>query len=590
MAGERLRASGTIVGLAWRRDRRLTVVVGGLAVLDALLPLAAAVLTGVLIDRATAPGGDLVAPLVAFALVHVLPIGEARWRTSDLLGTRVGDVLDQRVMRSLLDPPGLAHLLDPEVQDEAARAATFWNSSILEGITNVAVTRATGYGAAVLLVVTGHGAIAVLLAVAWFLAGRWSWDRARRTLDVHFDKIPDVRRAEYARDLAYRPDAAKELRTFGIGGWVVDRFVDSWTRAMSDVWRDRRRGVLPSAAISLLVAGAYVVALLVLVDRALTGSITPAELAVAVQAALAVVNVGAVPYGHYEMEYGLRTVPANARLRELTSAPRFELPGTATPPSSASSAGVGLVLDDVWFTYPGREQPVLRGVSVAVPAGSSLAIVGENGAGKTTLVKLLCRYFDPDRGQILVDGVDLATLDARAWQERVAGLFQDFIRYPLSARDNVGLGGGLTDNQLDEVASRAALAGLVNQWPSGWDTVLSRGQTDGIDLSGGEWQRVALARALVAVRSGAALLVLDEPTAHLDAKAEADLYDRFLDLSAGATSVVISHRFSTVRRADRIVVLADGVVVESGTHDELVAVDGRYAAMFRSQASRFHDA
>jgi ATP-binding cassette subfamily B protein len=587
VAGSRLRASATIVSVAWRRDPRLTVVVGALAVLDALLPLGAAVLTGVLVARSADPDASLALPLLGFALLNTLPIGEARWRTSDVLGQRVGDVLDQRVMRALLDPPGLGHLLDPEVQDETARAVTFWNSSILEGITNVAVTRATGYGALAILVVSGHVVIAVALGAVWYVAGRWSWDRARRTLDVHFDKIPDVRRAEYARDLAFRPSAAKELRTFGIGGWVVDRFVESWTRAMTDLWRDRRRGVGPSVAIAAAVGLAYLATLFVLVDEARRGAISVAELAVAVQAALAAVNVGAVPYGHYEMEYGLRTVPANERLRELVAQPRFALRGDRQPPPRAAAH---LVLEDVTFSYPGRDHPVLRGVSLEVPAGSSLAVVGENGAGKTTLVKLLCRYFDPDEGRILVDGIPLSTIDAHGWQARVAGLFQDFVRYPLTARDNVALGSGLDDAQLDAAAERAGMRDLVDRWPRRWDTVLSRSHADGIDLSGGEWQRVALARALVAVRNGASLLILDEPTAHLDARAEADLYDRFLDVSAGATSIVISHRFSTVRHADRIVVLHEGRVVESGTHDELVALDGTYAAMFRTQAARFLDA
>jgi ATP-binding cassette subfamily B protein len=586
--GSRLRASATVFAAAWRRDRRLTIVVVLLAIVDAALPLAATVLTGVLVERAVEGGTDgLVVPLVLFALINVVPIGEARWRTSDLLGVRVGDVLDQRVMRALLDPPGLSHLMDPEVQDETSRAVTFWNSSILEGITNVAVTRATGYGAAVILVATGHAWSALLLGVAWAIAGRWSWDRARRSLDVHFDKIPDVRRAEYARDLAYRPEAAKELRTFGLGHWVVDRFVESWTRAMSDVWRDRRRGILPSVAISALVAGAYLAVLAALGRRAVDGSISVGQLAVSVQAALAMVNVGAVPYGHYEMEYGLRTVPANARLRALTAEPRFALPGEQRPQDIGAAH---LRVEHVTFAYPHQTRPVLRDVSLDVPPGSSLAIVGENGAGKTTLVKLLCRYFDPDEGRITLNGIDLVTIDARWWHDRIAGLFQDFVRYPMSARDNVALGSGLADDELDAVAARAAMADLVAGWPKGWDTQLTRSHQTGIDLSGGEWQRLALARALVAVRTGAALLVLDEPTAHLDAKAEADLYDRFLDLSAGATSIVISHRFSTVRRADRIVVLDEGAVVESGTHDELVALGGRYAEMFRTQAARFHDA
>jgi ATP-binding cassette subfamily B protein len=280
-------------------------------------------------------------------------------------------------------------------------------------------------------------------------------------------------------------------------------------------------------------------------------------------------------------------VPANARLRALTAEPRFALPGEQRPQNIGAAH---LRVEHVTFAYPHQNRPVLRDVSLDVPPGSSLAIVGENGAGKTTLVKLLCRYFDPDEGRITLNGIDLVTIDARWWHDRIAGLFQDFVRYPMSARDNVALGSGLADDELDAVAARAAMADLVAGWPKGWDTQLTRSHQAGIDLSGGEWQRLALARALVAVRTGAALLVLDEPTAHLDAKAEADLYDRFLDLSAGATSIVISHRFSTVRRADRIVVLDEGAVVESGTHDELVALGGCYAEMFRTQAARFHDA
>jgi ABC-type multidrug transport system fused ATPase/permease subunit len=218
--------------------------------------------------------------------------------------------------------------------------------------------------------------------------------------------------------------------------------------------------------------------------------------------------------------------------------------------------------------------------------------VGANGAGKTTLVKLLCRLYDPTEGRITVDGLDLRDVEARVWQRQVAAIFQDFAQYHLSARDNVGMSAPELAGDLERrraAARKAAALELVESLPHGWDTVLSRQYTGGVDLSGGQWQRIALARALFAVEGGARVLILDEPTASPYVRAEADLYDRFLDITAGLTTILISHRFSTVRRADHICVLADGHVVEQGTHDELVALGGRYARMFRLQAARFAD-
>ena len=233
---------------------------------------------------------------------------------------------------------------------------------------------------------------------------------------------------------------------------------------------------------------------------------------------------------------------------------------------------------------------MLSGLDMVIPAGRSIAIVGANGAGKTTLIKLLCRMYDPTAGRITVDGADLRHVDPVDWQRRVAAIFQDFARYHLSARDNVAL--GATDlagdaRPLRAAAEKAGALALIEGLPRGWDTVLSRQYAGGVDLSGGQWQRVALARALLAVEGGARLLILDEPTAALDVRAEAELYDRFLEITAGLTTILISHRFSTVRRADRICVLADGRVAEQGTHDELVAQGGRYATMFALQAARF---
>ena len=246
--------------------------------------------------------------------------------------------------------------------------------------------------------------------------------------------------------------------------------------------------------------------------------------------------------------------------------------------------------ESVGFAYPGRPAPVLRDLTLEIPAGRSLALVGANGAGKTTLLKLLARLYDPTAGRITADGVDLRDLDARAWQRRVAAVFQDFVRYQLPAYDNVALGAPerREDHRLvEEAARRAGALDLLAGLPRGWETVLSRQYEGGADLSGGQWQRVALARALFAALAGAPVLVLDEPTAHLDVRAEAAFYDSFLELTAGLTTVLVSHRFSTVRRAERIAVLEAGAVAEVGSHDDLLRRGGRYARLFGLQAERF---
>jgi ATP-binding cassette, subfamily B, bacterial len=235
---------------------------------------------------------------------------------------------------------------------------------------------------------------------------------------------------------------------------------------------------------------------------------------------------------------------------------------------------------DVTFAYPGGS-PVLEHFDLTIPAGSSIAIVGQNGAGKTTLAKLLCRLYDPQSGAIEIDGVDLRELDLAAWRARVTAVFQDFIRFELPLRDNVAPSGAPEGDV--QAALESAGAGTL----AGLDTVLARGYDGGTDLSGGQWQRVALARALCAVRVGAGMVLLDEPTAQLDVRGEAEIFDRILTVTRHATTVLISHRFSTVRHADRICVLEQGRVIELGTHDELMARGGRYQTMFDLQAQRF---
>jgi ATP-binding cassette, subfamily B, bacterial len=225
---------------------------------------------------------------------------------------------------------------------------------------------------------------------------------------------------------------------------------------------------------------------------------------------------------------------------------------------------------------------VLQKFDLTIPARSSLAIVGRNGAGKTTLAKLLCRLYDPQSGSIEVDGIDIRDFDLDSWRSRVTAVFQDFIRFELPLRDNVAPQGAPDDQILSSLASAGA-DGLANL-----NTILARGYEGGTDLSGGQWQRVALARALCAVRLGAGVVLLDEPTAQLDVRGEAEIFDRILAETRHCTTILISHRFSTVRHADRICVLEDGAVVELGTHEELMSLGGRYRTMFDLQAQRFN--
>jgi ABC-type multidrug transport system fused ATPase/permease subunit len=236
---------------------------------------------------------------------------------------------------------------------------------------------------------------------------------------------------------------------------------------------------------------------------------------------------------------------------------------------------------NVSFAYPSTNQPVLAGFDLTIPAGSSLAIVGQNGAGKTTIAKLLCRLYDPQEGAIEMDGVDLRSFNSVEWRARVTAVFQDFIRFELPLRDNVAPGGA-PDEAIQAALAEAGASNLASL-----DTVLARGYPGGTDLSGGQWQRVALARALCAVRLGAGLVLLDEPTAQLDVRGEAEIFDRILRATRNTTTILISHRFSTVRHADRICVLEHGRVVELGSHDQLMAAGGRYRTMFDLQAARF---
>ncbi len=510
----------------------------------------------------------------------------------DGLGRRVTGYLRARVMEAAATPAGIAHLEDPATLDQVMLAQGVGTSNItprgvVSGLFNIAANYIGAIASAILLMAFNWWLPLVVVALHLIVVRRFRKDFYRDVQGIT-GRAETLRRSAYFRDVALTPGAAKETRVFGLGEWVVERYRESWWGAMTELWAERRGGwktMLIGGASFFVIQGG---AMALLGRAALDGQIALGDLVVFIGALNGLGAFASLSDNDLNLTWGLPAIEAAVKLEELARRADNSLTGTASPAGMPSQS---IRFENVSFAYPGRQQ-VFAGLDLTIEAGKSLAIVGDNGAGKTTLVKLLARLYDPTDGRITVDGTPMTELDARAWQRRVSAIFQDFTHYQLSAEDNVVFGNPdvpVDRDRLDAAAERAGASELIAELPFGWDTVLSRQFKDGTDISGGQWQRLALARALYAVDGGAGVLVLDEPTAALDVRAEAALYDRFLELTAGLTTIVISHRFSTVRRADRIVVIEHGVVVEDGTHDELLDADGRYAHMFKLQAARFTD-
>jgi ATP-binding cassette subfamily B protein len=596
----------------WRALLRLLVATGrgrlagfgALVLLAGLLPTAVILATGALVRAVPAAaghglGGPEARPaLLAFAAFVLALAGRAVFTAAATLTARVIDdalalEVHRRVAAVTLGSPGLEPLDDPARADGVQHVREAERRGVLRrtaaAINIVLATRVRGAGAFVVLLAFRWWA-PLLLTAAWYLTSRLFVKTTENGISFDTSDGPvRLRRAEYVRSLAMEAPAAKEVRVFGLGGWVVARYADAWLDALRLMWASRRAGRGLSAATALALAASHAAVLGALALAASRGELGPAALLVFVQAVLATADLGMV--GDPQFYIG-QSLAVAERVEQLAAgAPRSDLGDdeSASPESSASPAVPGKValrLDGVRFTYRGRKAPTLDGLTLDVPAGQSLAIVGENGAGKSTLIKLLCGLYQPQDGRITVDG-ERSPAEARG---RVAAIFQDFVRYPLPLRENVAFGHLSLAGDAEALHSALADAGgadLPNRLPRGWDTVLSREYEGGADLSGGQWQRVALARALTAVRGGAGVLILDEPTAALDVRAETELFDRFLEVTRGVTTILVSHRLSSVRRADRIVVIQGGRVVEDGSHDALMAAGGLYAAMYRLQAERF---
>jgi ATP-binding cassette subfamily B protein len=592
MAGAANRAHPLALGRLYLVvSARLTGALVALTVATSLAAPALTLATGAL-AAAVHARQPATAPLVAAAALFVVQrlVGPWQGLIAEALERRVDAALSGRVMRAMASPPGLAHVEDPTVLDSLARA----QGAVTGGTAGSAAGRLAGVASQIL-----RGILSLALVVSWrwwpalalvvahalgFLAARWQFHHITQ---VMYGRTPQLRRAYYLRALALTGEVAKETRVFGLASWLVDHYRRGWLAVMREIWRKRREGWLVAVAVHGLAAVVELAVLAALVNEAVHGGVSMGRMVIVVGGVLGAGGLAHYGGGHSEIGDALVSLGEVEALERASRTTGGVVGGSsgaeALPRRAIRFEGVG-------FSYPERDEPVVSELDLEIEAGRSLAIVGDNGAGKTTLVKLLCRLHDPQVGRITVDGVDLRTIEARAWHRRVAAIFQDFVHFELSARDNVAFGAlarQQDDAGLERAAEQAGARSIIDRLPGGWSTPLSRQRSGGAQLSGGEWQRLALARALFAVQAGAGVLVLDEPTASLDVRGEAEVYDRFLELTRGVTSIVISHRFSTVRRADRIVVLRGGRVVEDGTHDQLVRAGGRYAEMYALQASRF---
>jgi ATP-binding cassette subfamily B protein len=429
--------------------------------------------------------------------------------------------------------------------------------------------------------------LGLLLLVMWLVVRRVMLTTVlRQAIDMRA-RTTVMRRSWYFVGVGSKARDAKEVRVFSLARFVAARFRREHELFLAGAQDNMRSLHRRAAACFLAVLAGYALTLSVITEDARIHQIGVRGLAVLVPMLAVTMSAGSISYGDITLAWALAGLPDADRLeQDLTPAG----PALAGARESGGLPRHRIVLEDVRFRYPAGTADVLAGVDLELRAGESTALVGVNGAGKSTLVSLLGRLRDPIGGRILVDDTDVRDLDPVSWQRKIALMPQEPVRYPVSAYGNVAFGAleHTADRAgVEHAAQLAGFADVVTTLPDGWDTVLARELPGGVDLSGGQWQRLALARALFATAHGARLLILDEPTAALDVRSEARFYRRFLDITQGLTTVVISHRFATVRQAHAICVLDGGRITERGSHDELIAAGGTYARMYEVQAARF---
>jgi ATP-binding cassette subfamily B protein len=601
-AAETIRLCRLAIRLAWQVSPALVAATTAVLVVQALLAPLQLVLFRLVLDRAALDLGHATVadPLAARLPLLVWVLGTAAVLAvtqflqplaatfQSAAGDRLAGGMTERLMAAVSRWQGLARFEDPALADDLERVGKRGAQSGLDLLT---------YGTrAALAVFTSVGLLLVLwrlqplvpflllLATAPQLARRWEF--GHRTRSYLYGQTPDARRLAYQRDALLLPELAKDVRLYALARFFQRRYGALFGRTMAGLDRLRRRlmvEVALASALAALAAGAVYFYVVWQAQSGASGRATVGDVALYGGAATMLqANLLMIGFDLAFLPLVLGFLPSLFRILEAPP----DLPMAAQPLPAPRPNRQGIVFERVGFTYPGSGRPVLREVSFQLAPAESLALVGHNGAGKTTIVKLLLRLYDPTAGRILLDGVDLREYDLDDLRREMAVIFQDFARYELTAGENIAMGrlDALDDPQrLRAAAQQAGALELIERLPQGLDTLLGR-EFGGRELSGGEWQKLALARAFV--RDGQ-VLVLDEPTAALDVQTEYDVYTRFHELTRGRMTILVSHRFSTVRMADRILYLDDGRVGEEGSHQELLALGGEYARLYRRQAAQY---
>lgn len=591
------RYSRSAIELVWTTSRSLTVWFGALTLVAGLLPAGIAWVGQLIVDAVVAAfnawqatgeadTGEVLqwVALEALLVVALAAVQRGISTCQSLLRAQLGQRVNVMILEKALTLK-LAQFEDSEFYDKLTRARREASTRPLALVTKtfgLAQNAISLASFAVLLVQFSPWAVLILV-----LAGLPAF-----IAETHFSgeafrlfrwRSPETRQQMYLETVLAREDYAKEVQLYELGPEFLERYrkifeklygEDRRLTIRRDVW-----GFFMGLIGSLAFYGAYAwIALSTVVGRITLGQMTM-YLMVFKQGQTAVGSILSAIGGMYEDNLYL------SNLYEYLEQPVEPHRGQGVTPLVA---GDGLRFEDVWFTYPGQASAALQGISLHVRPGQSLALVGVNGSGKTTLIKLLTGLYVPQRGRILLDGRELGDWDQGTLRRRIGVIFQDFARYQLQVGENIGVGDitGLADEaRWRSAAVKGKAAEFVEGLPAGYATQLGRWFADGRELSMGQWQKIALARAFM--REGADILVLDEPTAAVDAAAEAEIFEHFQELTAGRIAILISHRFSTVRRADLIVVMEHGRILEQGTHEALMAAGGRYAQLFELQAEGY---